>query len=247
MIVKVIEHEKGESSFSRLGHYILEAQQENAAIVWTRTADYIMDVRSAGNSESGDKVAWFEITNCQSDIPGSAMTEIMVIQSLNKTSKNDKTYHLVVSFPEDASVTREQLKDIEETICKGLGFEGHQRLSACHINTENTHLHIAINKVHPKSLRCVEPFYSYYKLDELCRLLEMRHNLKRDNRIKEGQINNPEVLKAEKESLIAWFREMVTPALKNNLTNWKQVHETLASFGLEIKPRGGRAGHSFLA
>lgn len=58
MIVKVVKRDKATSDFGKLGNYILEAQNDEAEIMWTRTADYIMDVKG-----DGEKLAWFEISN----------------------------------------------------------------------------------------------------------------------------------------------------------------------------------------
>ncbi len=59
----------------------------------------------------------------------------------------------MVSFREGERPTREQLADIEDRLCGALGFAEHQRVSAVHQNTDNWHMHIAINKVHPRTPR----------------------------------------------------------------------------------------------
>ncbi|MEB3286884.1 MAG: TraI/MobA(P) family conjugative relaxase [Vampirovibrionales bacterium] len=231
MIIKVVKRDKATSDFGKLGNYILEAQNDEAAILWTCTADYIMDVKG-----DGEKLAWFAISNCQAETPAEAISEILLTQSENTRSKNDKTYHLVISFREGEQVSQEQMKTIEEAVCTKLGFEGHQRLSACHINTENTHLHIAVNKVHPKTFRCVEPYYPYLKLDAICKELEVKHGLEQDNRILEGK-HSALHIQTEEQSFLAWIKETVAPLLKN-AQQWQDLHDQLVGFGLVIKPRG---------
>jgi hypothetical protein len=127
VIIKVIERKAGErSSFDRLGQYILNAKSSES-ILFTRTAEYVMDLKG-----DGEKVAWYRITNCQSDAPAVAIAEVLATQAENHRSRSDKTYHLVVSLPPGESLSREQAEDIEDTICTGLGFAGHQRVSAAH-------------------------------------------------------------------------------------------------------------------
>ena len=87
----------------------------------------------------------------------------------NPRSRADKNYHLVVSFPEGEKPTRAQMEDIEDTLCAAIGFAEHQRVSATHQNTDNWHLHIAINKVHPRTFRNVEPWTDHYRLQECLR------------------------------------------------------------------------------
>jgi Relaxase/Mobilisation nuclease domain len=37
----------------------------------------------------------------------------------------------------------------EERFCKALGFAEHQRISVVHHDTDNVHIYVAINKIHP--------------------------------------------------------------------------------------------------
>lgn len=239
MIAKRIARDKATSNFGRLGRYILEAKTEAASILWTRTAEYILDANG-----TGEKVAWSRISNCAADIPVLAIEEIQVTQANNTRAKSDKTYHLVVSFREGEKPTREQLEDIEDTICERLGYQEHQRMSAVHQDTENLHIHIAINKVHPSTFHCIEPYYDHYKLNSLCRELEIKHGLEPDNRIEHtrvsGRAGDMEAF-AGQDSLLRWAKENVAESLLECLqtsSSWQTVHKTLARYGLEIRPRG---------
>lgn len=240
MIPKVVEREKADvSDFAMLGRYILDAKTNEAEVLWTRTADYVMD--TAGD---GEKLAWYRITHCESELPAMAIAEVLVTQSENTRTRADKTYHLVVSFREEESPTREQLEDIEDTLCIGLGLGEHQRISAVHQNTENLHLHIAINKIHPRTFRMMEPYYPYLKLDKLCQQLEIKHGLEKDNRIGQGQgkgkASEMEAHTGE-QSLLSWIQEYLVDALKQVQTTgqgWQDLHAVLAEHDLVIKPRG---------
>ncbi len=239
MIIKVIKRKTSErSGFDRLGRYILNAKH-NSPILFTHTAEYVMDVKG-----DGEKVAWYRISNCQSETPAIAIAEVLATQSANKRTKSDKTYHLVVSVPHWESLTREQAADIEDTICAGLGFSDHQRISAVHQNTDHFHLHIAINKIHPTTFHCIEPYYPYYKLDNLAKELEIKHGLYQDNRIGQGKhfakVGEMEVHQQE-ESFLRWLHENIGDQLKEVLQkaqHWQDVHDLFGAYGAEIKPRG---------
>ncbi|WP_394809200.1 relaxase/mobilization nuclease domain-containing protein [Nitrosomonas sp.] len=58
----------------------------------------------------------------------------------------------MLSFPEGERLSFSDLNAIEERFCDVLGFNGHQRISVIHDDTNNLHMHIAINKIHPRSL-----------------------------------------------------------------------------------------------
>ncbi len=236
MIIKVIERKTSEKShFDRLGRYILNAK-ENGSILFARTARYVMDEKG-----DGEKVAWCRISNCQSDTPAVAIAEVLATQAQNQRAKSDKTYHLVVSLPHWEQLNREQAEDIEDTICAGLGLAEHQRISAVHENTDHFHIHIAINKIHPKTFRCVEPYYPYYKLDSLAKELEIKHGLCQTNRIGEGKrfaiVGDLEAHQQE-ESFLRWLNENVGDQLKQVLQEakgWQDVNDLLTTYGAVIK------------
>ena len=109
MIIKVVKRAK-DSSFERLGRYILSAKKAEQ-ILFTRTAEYVMDL-----SGGGEKVAWYRITNCESDVSGIAIAEVLATQAENQRAKSDKTYHLVVSLAPGEKLTKEQAENIEDSI-----------------------------------------------------------------------------------------------------------------------------------
>jgi hypothetical protein len=122
-------------------------------------------------------VAWARAVNCGHDDPGWAVKHILSTQEQNTRSKSDKSYHLVVSFPEGERPTREQIEDIEDRLCDAIGFGEHQRVSAVHQNTDKWHLHVANNKVHPITLRNVTPIRDHFRLQAACAELEIKHGL----------------------------------------------------------------------
>ncbi len=253
MIAKRIPSPKGGAGFTQLGAYVLNAKTGDDPVSWTRLNAYILDADHAG-----EKVAWSRVTNCQCDDPGWAVKEILATQARNTRSRSDKNYHLVVSFPEGEKPTRAQLEDIEDTISAAIGFAEHQRVSAVHQNTDNWHLHVAINKVHPRTFRNMEPWYDHYRLQEVCAELEIRHGLIRTNhgaeaeRRQRGRAGDFEAHQGGL-SFLRWIRNEARPDLleAGERGDWQELHIALARYGLAIKPRGaglviGRRGESRL-
>lgn len=58
--------------------------------------------------------------------------------------------HWVLSWQQGECPSAEQSKEATEIFLKRLGLEGHQAVWAVHANTQNTHLHIAVNRVNKK-------------------------------------------------------------------------------------------------
>ena len=99
--------------------------------------------------EKNERIGFVSVTNCQSDRPDAAVLEIINTQGKNTRAESDKTFHLVVSFPAGEQPADVVLKEIEAKLCDGLGYGEHQRVSVVHHDTDNLHIHIAINKIHP--------------------------------------------------------------------------------------------------
>ena len=157
MIAKRIQRRAATSSPARLVRYMVAAEGGIEPDTWVRTADYILATKR--RTTQGEKVASYRVTNCGTDDPGDATTLIQITQAKNTRSQSDKTYHLVFSFREGEHPPLEVLHQIEDALCEVLGYSDHQRISAVHIDTDNLHVHVAINKVHPSGLQNIEPFY----------------------------------------------------------------------------------------
>lgn len=241
MIAKRIARKKGTSDYARLARYVVNGKSGADPASWGRLGAYVLDA-----AHGGEKVAWSRVTNCWSSDPGWAVKEIEATQARNTRSTSDKSYHLVLSFPEGERPTREQLEDIEDRVCEALGLAEHQRVSAVHQDTDHWHVHVAINKVHPRTFRNVEPYYDHYRLQEMCAELEIKHGLTRTNHTP-GPERGPRGRAADMEayqgrdSFLRWLRAEAAPALLEavqNGANWQEMHQVAAGYDLAIKPRG---------
>jgi hypothetical protein len=167
--------------------------------------------------------------------------EVLNTQLKNQRAVSDKTYHLIVSFRAGEEPCPETLKAIEEELCTGLGYKGHQRVSAVHCDTENLHIHIAINKVHPSKHTIHNPFQDYKTLAKLCAKLEQQYGLEVDNHSTQrnhtaGRAGDMEA-HAGIESLITWIQQNALAQIKQ-ANSWEALHTVMYENGLRINPRG---------
>lgn len=211
---------------------------------YTRLAEYIAD---AGHE--GEKSLMHWCAGCLGDDDyQDGIAEAVDVQAMNTRSKQSKTYHLVISFRQDdeAKLTPEVFRAIEERFAAALGYTGHQRHCGVHKNTANLHMHIAYNMIHPEKHTRHEPFRDFWKRDKLCRELEQEYGLVVDN----GRSKNMQRSLGEKaalteahtgqqsfESYAKAHREKIFDALAE-ASNWQALHEGLALYGMEIKPHG---------
>jgi len=198
-------------------------------------ANYITDAQSKDH-----RLGHVQATNCEAGSIQDAITEVLATQHTNTRAKGDKTYHLIVSFRAGEQPSADTLRAIEERICVGLGYGEHQRISAVHNDTDNLHIHIAINKIHPTRHTMHEPYYPHRALAELCTALERDYGLERDNheprkRGAEGRAADME-RHAGVESLVGWIKRECLDEIKG-AQSWQELHQVMRDNGMELRVR----------
>lgn len=101
--------------------------------------------------------------------------------SVRSTRTKDPVMHLVLSWSEGENPTDKQAFDAGRFALAELGLEGHEYLSAVHRDTDNAHLHITVNKVHPDTHRVPKMSFSKFTLDKAMRQVEINQGWKHDN------------------------------------------------------------------
>lgn len=197
---------------------------------------YITDPQS-----KSERVAHVAVTNCHQEDARDAALEIQATQALNKRAKSDKTYHLIISFRTGEKPTLEVLRTVETLLCEGLGYGEHQRISVVHHDTDNLHIHVAINKIHPTRHTLHDPYNDHKTLGRLCDQLERRYRLQRDNHQvrKQGAENRATDMEhhAGIETLLSWVRRECAESIQSAKT-WQELHQVMHANGLDIRAHG---------
>lgn len=203
-------------------------------------ADLVAYVSASQGKEH--RVGEVRVTNCESATLSAAVEEVLATQHMNKRAKGDKTFHLILSFREGETLGADVLKEIEARVCAGLGYAEHQRVSAVHHDTDNLHIHIAINKIHPKRRTMHEPYYSHRTLAGLCAAMEKDYGLQVDNHMTRQRGGAALATDMERhagvESLVGWIKQEDVLSKVRAASSWEQVHSVLAAHGLTIQARG---------
>lgn len=198
--------------------------------------NYVTDAQSKDH-----RLGQVQITNCNAMSVRDAITEVLATQHSNTRAKGDKTYHLIVSFRAGEQPDTDTLWAVEERICAGLGYGEHQRISAVHNDTDNLHIHIAINKIHPARHTMHEPYYPHLALADLCTTLEREYGLEPDNHQSHqlGAASRAADMErhAGVESLVGWIKRECLEEIKA-AQSWTELHQVLRDNGLEMTPRG---------
>ena len=189
-----------------------------------------------------DRVAAVAVMNCHCDDPKWAVHEMQAVQGRNQRAKGDRTYHLVISFRSGEDPSRETLARIEDEFAQALGYGEHQRVCVVHRDTDNVHLHVAINKIHPTGFTLHEPFNDYHTRAKLCQKLETRYGLQPDGATSKRDLpaqQNAAAMErvAGVESLIGYVQRSLKTAVVSART-WQELHEAFAKAGVALKARG---------
>jgi hypothetical protein len=181
------------------------------------------------------------VTNCHQDNALDAVHEVLAVQLQNKRACSDKTYHLLISFDGGDSPSAQALREIEDELCEALGFDGHQRVSSVHTDTDNLHIHVAINKIHPKTLTIHNPYWDYKALGNVCQRLELAHGLVPTNHETRVRGRSSGAMDMEYaggvESLLGWIRRECLDELRR-AQRWAELHQALGRNGLILREQG---------
>ncbi|KTD04008.1 TraI protein [Legionella geestiana] len=187
-----------------------------------------------------ERVGKISLANCNSIDPLWAVQEVLATQAKNQRASADKTYHLLISFAVGEVLSDKLLNVIEEQVVSSVGFKDHQRISTVHHDTDNLHIHVAINKIHPKTLNMIEPYRAYKTFAEVATRLEIEYGLVITNhQTRKGRSENlADDMEQHSgiESLINWMKRHCKDQIEAT-NSWNGLHQTLAAHGLSIKLR----------
>ena len=217
MISKRIDRKKGQpSSYSKLIDYLL----------------------SDKGLDEGERVVHTWVRNCVIDDIDLSKKEVEATQAMNQRVQSDKTYHLVLSFREADELNKEQLMEIEEFFCNSLGFGEHQRISVVHGDTNNQHIHIAINKLHPETFKLLDPFQDKRRMQDMCREMEKKFGLEPEpNRKEKSHTMESYGFKSFESWIMENAKDDILATLKT-AKSWSDLQATCAKYDIEFRKSG---------
>lgn len=196
-------------------------------------------------------------TNCFSLETASAEMNFVAGQS---TRCEDPVYHFILSWREEDNPRDPDIFECVTHSLEKLGMGGHQYVSAIHRDTDNVHVHVAVNRVNPQTYKAASLWKNYDTLQKCCRELEARYGYTPDNgswvRNEQNEIvrapwryrSGPRGARAreffsDKESLyhyaVRHTRNELTKAIKTQGNDWRYLHLLLHAKGLGLREQNG--------
>ncbi|MFD1103676.1 relaxase/mobilization nuclease domain-containing protein [Sphingobium olei] len=125
----------------------LAGEESHAALVYI--ADVAATIAELQRVEPGEKVDVIGFRNFRSDDFVRCQREM--IATMMRSPGIDPLEHYVLAWQGHEQPTAEQVHQVAEIFLDAMGLSENQAIYAAHSNTANYHLHIAANRVHPKT------------------------------------------------------------------------------------------------
>ena len=201
----------------------------------------------------------------RSELIELAALEMQDVCDLNtRVGPDKKIAHFVVSFNQDRP-GEAVLRDTEDSMLAAMKLDKNHFASFLHNDNGYWHLHIFASRIEKeKPHRGNSLWQDFTARDKVCKEVEIRHNLDRDNGMhkvnEQGQIieipreerrairdakpagisdraKTTEIYSGEK-SFQTWCNEIRIGDRLKHAKNWQDLHAAAAAYGCEVKPKG---------
>lgn len=230
-------------------------------------AEYITQPELSNNLE---KCIFSEAVNFLTDDLKSQTLEMIALSQEAVRSK-DPIDHWVLSWKSNERPTPKQACEAAAIFIKQCGLEGHQYITGLHDDTENMHLHIAVNRVHPdtckvvkinkgfdkeaaqQSIAIVEKVQGWsveknarYRTNDRAELV-IDPATKRPKIFTAGEKPLQPTTKAQAMEIQSGEKSAQRVGIEHvapiiaNATSWKELHDNLAAAGMQYQRKGSGA------
>lgn len=110
----------------------------------------------------------------------TAAIEMLAVSKENQRCK-DPVMHIVLAWQIGENPSREQWEKAVIHAMENIGLGEHQYMAVAHADTENFHVHVMANRVHPETYRAHYPEWLYKSLDKACREIEAAQGWRESN------------------------------------------------------------------
>lgn len=186
----------------------------------------------------------------------------MIALAQEAVRSKDPINHYVLSWREGEQPTPAQVEQAVDMLLEQMNLQGHQVIYGLHADTDNYHLHVAINRVHPDTLKPVEinNGFDIEALHQAVARIEQaqgwqseknaRYKVQEGGDLKRTDVGSS-VKKIDRRTADMELRtgeksakrigiEEAGPIIKN-AKNWQELHAGLAALGMRYEREGSGA------
>ena len=192
----------------------------------------------------------------------------MLALAQNSTHSKDPINHYVLSWREGEQPTPAQIEEAVDLFLDMMGLVGHQTLYGLHADTDNVHLHLMVNRVHPITRKVIE-INKGFDLEALHRAVARiehvqgwrreargRYRVQADGTVQRvnrsapagpeepvpthGRSHRGNRHASDAKSATRIAADVAAPAIRA-ATSWTDLHTRLAALGLRYQRKGSGA------
>jgi hypothetical protein len=130
--------------------------QRKSAPKAVRIGRLLRYVLNPETENGGEKCIYAGARGFLTDAPDTQAAEMLAL-SVGAVRSLDTIGHYALSWRDGEQPTVDQVEEAVSIFMSVLGLDGHQVVYALHADTENIHLHLVINRVHPDSFKVIKP------------------------------------------------------------------------------------------
>ncbi|MDR2745647.1 MAG: relaxase/mobilization nuclease domain-containing protein, partial [Desulfovibrio sp.] len=169
--------------------------------------------------------------------------------------------HWIMSWQENEQPSREQIEDAVDVFLDRMGLAGHQVIYSLHGNSANLHLHIAVNRMNPDTLKVIQPHrgFDIEEAHRIVALLEHRQGWASESKPRYVINDRGEIVRRQSKAIVKSRNEAANfesatgeksaqriaqergHAVIQNAKTWTELHAGLANAGLRLEKKGSGA------
>ena len=185
----------------------------------------------------------------------------MIALARESAHSNMPVQHWMFSWQESEQPTREQVEELVDVFLERMGLTGHQTVYGLHYDTDNYHLHIAVNRMNPDSGKVVQPHrgFDIREAHKIVAFIEHKQGWAGEENfmyavLEDGELVRRRTAREIKPRQAALDFEHATGeksaqriaqerghGIIKNAKSWAELHEKLAGVGLRFEKKGSGA------
>ena len=169
--------------------------------------------------------------------------------------------HWMFSWQEGEQPTREQVEDVVDMFLEKMGLAGHQTIYGLHYDTDNYHLHVAVNRMNPETGKVIRPHsgFDIREAHKIVAFVEHKQGWASEENpmyalLENGELARRRTAREIKPKQAALDFEHATGEksaqriarerghdIIQNAQSWAELHEKLEEVGLRFEKKGSGA------
>ncbi|MDR2056623.1 MAG: relaxase/mobilization nuclease domain-containing protein [Desulfovibrio sp.] len=231
--------------------------KKSKAVMIRTLVDYILAATDEGGNE---KTKYAGAKNLLGRTPDGWKAEMVSLASESIQSKMPVT-HWIMSWQENEQPSYEQIEDAVDVFLDRMGLAGHQVIYSLHGNSANLHLHIAVNRTNPDTLKVIQPHrgFDIEEAHRIVALLEHRQGWASESHPRYVINDQGEIVRRQSKPISKPRNEAANfesatgeksaqriaqergHSIIKNAASWAELHQGMAKAGLRFEKKGSGA------